>query len=239
MEKIQKLNIQVESNINELLTQNESNFKKRYSKLRQATREGFAGCISYMATLAIHYYNVTEWESRDVKVSEDVKRSESLHEAASSISRLIKEQAESDGIDWKRERGQLLRMSQASKKYIELKKDSIYELTHYESTLAMLKKEGITMTGVLTKKTASEEKNEDVKVNVPNEEPTPRVESEPEEPMDLNQADSAELLDLIANAIKILDGKNCIHILNSRLAALGYGLIGITGEKQAKLKKAA
>lgn len=239
MEKIQNLNVQVESNMDELLTHNESNFKKRYSKLRQATREGFAGCIAFMATLAIHHYNITDWESRDVKTSEDVKRSESLHEAASVVSSYIKQQAESDGIDWKRERGQLLRMSQASKKYIELKKESIYELTHYESTLEMLKKEKITMTGVLTKKTASEEKNEDVKVNVPSEQPTPRVESELEEPMDLNQADSAELLDLITNAIKILDGKNCIHVLNSRLAALGYNLIGITGEKQAKLKKAA
>lgn len=239
MEKIQNLNVQIESDINELLTQNESNFKKKYTKLRQATREGFAGCIAYMATLAIHHYNITDWESRDVKVSEDVKRSESLHDAASVISRLIKEKAESDGLDWKRERGQLLRMSQASKKYIELKKESLYELTHYESTLESIKKEGITMTGVLSKKTASEEKNEDVKVNVPSDEPTPRVESELDEPMNLNQADSAELLDVIVNAIKILDGKNCIHVLNSRLAGLGYGLIGITGEKQAKLKKAA
>lgn len=239
MQKIQSNVNQIKIDVNELLTQNESNFKKRYSKLRQATREGFAGCIAFMATLAIHQYNITDWESRDVKVSEDVKRSESLHQAASVISRLIKEQAESDGLDWKRERGQLLRMSQASKKYIESKNESIYDLTHYESTLELIKKEGITMTGVLSKKTASEEKTEDVKVNVPSDEPTPRVESEADEPMDLNQADSAELLDLITNAIQILDSKNCICFLNSRLATLGYNLIGITGEKKAKLIKAA
>lgn len=239
MQKIQSLKNQIESELNELLTHNESNFKKKYTKLRQATREGFAGCISFMATLAIHQYNITEWDSRDVTVSEDLKWDESLHEAASIVSKYIKEQAESEGIDWKRERGQLLRMSQASKKYIESKKESLYNLTHYESTLELIKKEGVTMTGVLSKKTASEEKNEDKKINVPSEQPTPRVESEPEEPMDLNQADSGELLDLITNAIKILDGKNCICFLNSRLATLGYNLIGITGEKKAKLIKAA
>lgn len=239
MQKTQNLKNQIELQLNELLTHNESNFKKKYTKLRQATQEGFAGCISFMATLAIHQYNITEWDSRDVITSEDLKWGESLHEAASVISKYIKDQAESDGIDWKKERGQLLRMSQASKKYIESKKESIYDLTHYESTLELIKKEGITMTGVLSKKTPSEEKDEHKKINVPSEQPTPRVESEPQEPMNLNQADSAELMDVIINAIKILDGKNCMHILNSRLAGLGYTLTGITGEKQAKLRKAA
>ena len=68
--------------------------------------------------------------------------------------------------------------------------------------------------------------------------PVVKKESPLPEPMNINKADSAELMDLIESAIKKLDEKNALKFLNSRLSKLGYTLHGLTKEKESRIRVA-
>lgn len=239
MQKTQNNTKQVTIQNNEKMNRVDSLVIKSFEKIESSKTDALAACILYFV------HNTIGVDTKDAESA--------LFDVQKNLNTLIKESTIKKGLSWETLRGSRTRISQAAKRFCMDRLESINELTTKESILKVLKKEKISIYS-LTEKNGRDEKKqaiEKITSHTPNPvatnptpvatNPTPVVKKESKlaEPLSINKADSAELMDLIESAIKKLDEKNALKFLNSRLAKLGYALHGLTKDKESRIRVAA
>lgn len=238
MQKTQNNTKQVTISNNEKMNRVESLVVQSFTRLESSKNKALAACILYM----IHH-----------TIGVDIKDAESaLFDIQKNLNNLIKESTIKQGLPWESLRGSRTRITTAAKKFCMDRLESINNLTTIPEVLEVMKKDKISIYSLTEKQGRDEKKQgiEKVTSHTPNPvatnptpvatNPTPVVKKESKlvEPLNINKADSAELMDLIESAIKKLDEKNALKFLNSRLSKLGYTLHGLTKEKESRIRVA-